>query len=90
MSFGMGATPKNSDIANGGPNFHAFSAAFVYIFHYLLKCCLLEIFNKIIEKWLYLMLDVSKYVKKCIGEHSSYLCCEESTLLVVDQSGCTP
>ena len=48
----------------GQPGFHAFSAAFICIFHYLLKCHLLKIFNKILEKWLYLILDIGKYTKK--------------------------
>ena len=55
---------ENSVVAMGRPSFCTFSAAFVYIFRYLLKCHLLQIFNKILENWLYLVLDVSKYVKK--------------------------
>ena len=51
----------------GQPSFHTFSAAFVYIFRYLLKCCLLKICNKILEKWLYLILDIGKYMKQ--GSH---------------------
>ena len=50
----------------GRPSFCTFSAAFVCIFRYLLKYCLLQIFNKILEKWLYLILDIGKYMKNII------------------------
>ena len=48
--FGWRRHDKNNIVATGWPSLHGLSAAFVYIFCYLLKCHLLLNFNKICSK----------------------------------------
>ena len=45
--FGRRRCDKNNIVATGWPSLRRLSAAFVYIFRYLLKCHLLLNFNKI-------------------------------------------
>ena len=55
---------KTASLQWGDLVFALFQLLLFIYFVICLKCCLLQICNRLLEKWLYLVLDIGKYVKK--------------------------